>query len=179
MWPLTEGCHGFASTSLELGIAKITGSDANGLRFEIETTLTNPSDITTSAQSELSFHLKYNDIIIGNIGMHDLSLHPGKTMFKAHGYITADPSDQQAVKSAREVLSQFSRSQKVFITWSGIADSMSIPVLKTAVSGLQWSGEAPGIGKQLISKSAIKWGMFGWLKRTIKADVYITNRSTF
>ena len=138
----------------------------------------NPSDISISAGS-ISFDLTYKHSDLGRISLDNFSVQPGKTTLTMHCYVTAPGGDRKAVTDMRDMISQFSMNKSVEVTWTGTRKGKNeIPYLKDAISRLQFTGIAPGVGKTFIRRASIKWGMFGFFKTSVKSKVYVTNRTT-
>jgi hypothetical protein len=174
---LRIGCQGFTTVAPVLGLAVITGSDSNGLNIDIPATFMNPSDISISAGS-MSFDLTYKHSDLGQIRLDTFSVRPGRTTLTMHCYVTAPGGDRKAVADMRDMISQFSMDKPIDVTWTGNRrGNNQIPYLNDAISRLQFTGTAPGVGKTFIRRASIKWGMFGFFKTSVKSKVYVTNRT--
>ena len=77
-----EGSRGFNVVPPRMEIPVVTGSDKNGLYYDISTTFTNPGDVTFSI-GKVHLKLIYKDTPIGLVRIDEFVASPGQMAFTA------------------------------------------------------------------------------------------------
>jgi len=131
---------------------KITAGTLTGLKIDLMTQVTNPSDIRTSVGTVV-FDMVYQNQKLGKVIMENLTLNPGLNKITAKA--TLFPQTLPAIAAGFEFVSRYVMGKETAAAIEGNMESTDIASVKDAFSQIKLTSVVPGLGQKLIKSTTL------------------------